>query len=164
MTSSSALIRPTDVSDLKAIAAIADATNLFPGDMLGGMIAGYLDRSNDDIWLTAEIDGEPVGFGFCEPERLTTGTWNLLAIGVLPDRQSRGIGAALIAHLENALRLAGHRILIVETIGTQEFARTHAFYLANGYVEEARLREFWDAGTDKLVFWKHLQAARAPAI
>ena len=123
--------------------------------MLDGMIAPYFGETSPDIWLTAAIGGQPVGFGFCEPERLTNGTWNLLAIGVSPDRQSQGIGALLLRHLEDTLRAAGHRILIVETIGNADFARTHAFYLANGYAEEARIRAFWDEGADKLVFWKH---------
>lgn len=149
----------TRKSDLSAIAAIADATELFPGEMLEGMIAGYFDGSGSDIWLTAEIGGQPVGFAFCEPERLTNGTWNLLAIGVSPDRQSQGIGAAVMRHLEDLLRDAGHRILIVETIGNADYARTHSFYLANGYVDEARIRAFWDEGADKLVFWKHLRKA-----
>ena len=150
-------IGPTEKSDLPAIAAIADATELFPGDMLEDMMTGYFDGSSPDIWLTAKIEGKPVGFGFCEPERLTNGTWNLLAIGVSPDRQSQGIGAAMMKHLEDRLRAAGHRVLIVETIGNEEYARTQAFYLNNGYVEEARIRAFWDEGADKLVFWKRLQ-------
>ena len=150
-------IRPAVRSDCDVIASIADATELFPGETLGEMIAGYLAETSGDIWLVAAANEEVVGFAFCEPERLTNGTWNMLAIGVRPEVQSRGVGAALTRHLEGVLRDAGHRILIVETIGTAEYARTQAFYLANGYVEEARIREFWDVGADKLVFWKHLQ-------
>ncbi len=150
------IIRRTIASDLTAIAAIAEETGLFPADALGGMIAGFLDGSAPDIWLTAECDGEALGFGFCEPERFTNGTWNLLAIATSPAQQSRGIGAALLRHLEDLLRREGQRILIVETIGTQEYARTQRFYLANGYVEEARIRGFWDVGADKLTFWKQL--------
>ena len=149
-------IRAATKADTGAIARIAEATGLFPANMLDDMIAGYLDRTKADIWLTAMIGGEPIGFGFCEPERMTVGTWNLLAIGVLPDWQSQGVGAQLIRHLETTLAEQGHRILLVETVDTPDFARTRAFYLAHGFVEEARIREFYEAGTDKLVFWKHL--------
>lgn len=150
------IIRAATKADTGAIERIAEATGLFPADMLDDMIAGYLDRTKPDIWLTATIGGEPVGFGFCEPERMTEGTWNLLAIGVLPDRQSQGVGARLIRHFETTLGEQGHRILLVETINAPEFVRTKAFYLAHGFVEEARIREFYEAGADKLVFWKHL--------
>ncbi|MEO1249198.1 MAG: GNAT family N-acetyltransferase, partial [Pseudomonadota bacterium] len=30
------------------------------------------------------------------------------------------------------------------------------FYRRCGYVEEARIRDFWSAGDDKIVFWKAL--------
>lgn len=150
------IIRPALGADIDAIGAIAEATGLFPPGMLGDMIAGYLDRTKADIWLTAVFGDRPVGFGFCEPERMTSGTWNLLAIGVLPDRQSQGIGARLLSHLETRLAEAGHRVLLVETLDAPEFARTLAFYLANGFIEEARIRQFYAAGADKLVFWKHL--------
>jgi GNAT superfamily N-acetyltransferase len=149
-------IRPTTQADVAAIADIAEATELFPAHMLGDMISGYFDRTKVDIWLTATIGDQPVGFGFCEPERMTSGTWNLLAIGITPDRQRQGIGASLVRHLEGLLSDAGHRVLLVETIGTPEFARTRSFYLLNGFAEEARIREFYDAGADKVVFWKHL--------
>lgn len=150
------IIRAATKADTGAIARIAGTTGLFPPDMLDDMIAGYLDGTKADIWLTATIGDEPVGFGFCEPERMTEGTWNLLAIGVLPDRQSQGVGARLIRHLETTLTELGHRILLVETIDAPEFARTRAFYLSHGFVEEARIREFYEVGADKLVFWKHL--------
>lgn len=149
-------IRAATKADTRAIPRIAETTGLFPAAMLGDMIAGYLDRTKPDIWLTAAIASEPVGFGFCEPERMTEGTWNLLAIGVTPDRQSQDVGAELVRHLEATLREGGNRVLLMETIDAPEFVRTRAFYLAHGFVEEARIREFYEAGADKLVFWKHL--------
>ncbi|MEM9555312.1 MAG: N-acetyltransferase [Acidobacteriota bacterium] len=164
MKTSQPSLRPATPHDTPRIAEIADATGLFPPEMLDDMIAGYFDGSKDDLWFVAEsseppgVDASdgPIGFGFCEPERMTDGTWNLLAIGVLPARQSAGIGAAMMRHLEDTLRARGARVLIVETMGTDEFARTRAFYRRNGYVEEARIREFYEPGGDKVVFWKHL--------
>jgi ribosomal protein S18 acetylase RimI-like enzyme len=149
-------IRPVEKGDVEQIKEIAEATQLFPGYMLDDMIAPYFSRSKPDIWFICESDGTPVGFGFCEPERMTDGTWNLLAIGVSPSYQSRGAGADMMAYLENRLREKGERVLIVETMGLLEFERTRAFYRNNGYEEEARIREFYEAGADKVVFWKRL--------
>jgi GNAT superfamily N-acetyltransferase len=150
------IIRPTTREDTVPIASIAETTELFPGEMLGDMIAGYFNGTKTDLWLTAALADEPVAFAFCEPERLTNGTWNLLAIGVRPDHQGQGIGARLVARVEEVLRDGGHRILLVDTSGTPEFERTRAFYRSNGFDEQARIREFYDVGTDKVVFWKHL--------
>ena len=113
------------------------STELFPSDMMDDMIAGYFDGSKPDIWFTAVLDDEPISFGFCEPERMTEGTWNLLAIGVRPDRQGNGVGAAMMAYLEERLKDQGERILLVETMGVPAFDRTRAFYRKAGYTEEA---------------------------
>lgn len=149
-------IRPAIGADLDAIAHVADTTELFPGAMLPEMIAGYLGSTKQDIWLVAVSGAGPLGFAFCEPERMTNGTWNLLAIGVLPEFQGQGVGGNLVRNLEDVLRSGGHRVLLVETLGTPEFADTRAFYLTRGFVEEARIREFYDIGGDKVIFWKHL--------
>ena len=55
-----------------------------------------------------------------------------------------------------ALQAKGARILIADTSGTEAFAPPRAFYAANGYAEEARIRDFWATGDDKVVFWKAL--------
>ncbi len=149
-------IRPSAAADIDAIGRIAETTGLFPAEMLPGMIGGYIDGGKADLWLTAELAGAPIGFAFCEPERMTNGTWNLLAIGVTRERQGQTVGARLVKRLEDNLRAAGHRILLVETLGTAEFARTRAFYLANGFTEQARIPEFYDVGGDKVVFWKRI--------
>ncbi len=148
-------IRPAAPQDVDAIGRLAEATDLFPAEMLGDMIAGYLAASNADIWLVADEDGV-VGFGFCEPERMAEGAWNLLAISVSPDCQGQGVGAAMLRYLEERLAKVKARILIVETLGTTAFQPTRDFYLKNGFDEEARIRDFYEDGGDKVVFWKRL--------
>ena len=155
-------IRPVVRDDSAALKGVIDATGLFPAEMLDGMLAGYLaGTAGDDSWLTID-DGGPVAVAYVAPERMTAGTWNLYLIAVHPGHQSRGRGAALLRHVEQALATRGARVLLVETSGLPEFARTRAFYRTNGYDEEARIREFYAAGEDKVVFRKAL-AASAPA-
>ncbi|MEO0881888.1 MAG: GNAT family N-acetyltransferase [Pseudomonadota bacterium] len=149
-------IRPAAKRDIETIGQIAGDTDLFPPEMLDEMIAGYLNNTGKDIWFVGELDDRVVTFGFCEPERMTDGTWNLLAIGVDPALQGQGHGAEMMTYLERQLSKASQRVLIVETMGTPEFAKTREFYRKSGYTEEARIREFYEAGADKVVFWKHL--------
>ena len=148
-------VRPAEARDVETIGWLAEATDLFPAEMLGGMIAGYLDGSHADIWLVADDEGV-VAFAFCEPERMADGAWNLLAIGVSPGRQGQGVGAAMLGYLEGRLAKADARILIVETLGTEAFRKTRDFYLKNGFEEEARIRDFYEEGGDKVVFWKQM--------
>lgn len=149
-------IRPADHHDSSTIKTIAAAVELFPAEMVDDMIAGYLDGSTQDLWFVGEVKNQVVAFGFCEPERMTEGTWNLLAIGVLPDNQGAGVGQAMMTYLEDQLATRNQRILLVETMGTPAFEQTRAFYKKVGYTEEARIREFYEAGADKVVFWKKL--------
>ena len=62
----------------------------------------------------------------------------------------------LLRYLERRLAKQGGRILLVETAGIPEFERTRDFYRKNGFTEEARIREFYEPGVDKIVFWKRL--------
>jgi ribosomal protein S18 acetylase RimI-like enzyme len=78
------------------------------------------------------------------------------AIAVHPGFQGQKIGAGLARATEDALRRDGHRVLIVETSGTDTFTQTRAFYTQNGYDLEARIRNFWDENDDKAIFRKRL--------
>lgn len=152
-------IRPTRSNDLPALQTVLDQTELFPSEMLPDMISGFLSTNeSQDIWLSCELDGEPVGFCYAMPEALTEGTWNMLAIAVLPSQQGTGIGGAIANRLEADLRSAGHRILIADTSGTEDFVQTREFYRKNGYTEAARLPDFWARGDDKVTFWKDIAA------
>jgi ribosomal protein S18 acetylase RimI-like enzyme len=154
-------IRPVTPDDVPALKAVIDANGLFPSDMLDDMVASYLNEgASDDFWLTVD-DGGPVAVAYYVPERMTQGTWNLLLIAVHPDREGQGLGAALLRHVEQALAERGERVLLVETSGLPTFERTRAFYRNLGYDQEARIRDFYQAGEDKIVFRKALGTARA---
>ncbi len=154
------IVRLTKRDDIPALQEVLDGTELFPSEMLPDMLGGFLaDAESPDIWLTCEAEGKPAGFCYAVPEQLAEGAWNMLAIAVLLDLQGSGCGAAMTRHLEAMLNKRGQRILIADTSGTEDFAQTRAFYRKNGYVEEARIRDFWAAGDDKIVFWKSLSAS-----
>jgi ribosomal protein S18 acetylase RimI-like enzyme len=154
-------IRPITPDDMPALKAVIDANGLFPSGMLDDMTAGYFDGdASDDLWLTVD-DGGPVAVAYCAPERMTQGTWNLYLIAVHPDRQGQRRGAALLRRVEQTLAARGERVLLVETSGLPSFEPTRAFYRKCGYEEEARIRDFYQAGEDKIVFRKALDAAGA---
>ena len=150
-------IRPTQADDIPALKIVVDETGLFPSDMLQDMLAEFLSKTqSNEIWLTSEVKGQAVGFCYAVPEKLTDGTWNMLAIAVLPTQQGGGLGSAIAKELEHSLRTLGQRILIADTSGTEQFAQTREFYRKCGYVEEARIRDFWADGDDKVTFRKGL--------
>ena len=150
-------IRPTLPTDTNHLKNILNTIELFPAEMLNEMIADYLNnQATEQIWSTAVADKVPVGFGYCAPEMLTEGTYNLYAIGVKANLQGNGIGGQMISYLEDQLKKKGHRVLIVETSSGDDFSLTRKFYENLGYQKEAVIRDFWSEGEDKVVYWKKL--------
>ena len=149
-------IEPTKNDDVSALQAVLDQTKLFPSEMLPDMLSPALAGETEAFWLTCHLDGAAVGLCYTVPEELTDGTWNMLALAIRPDLQGKRLGTELVAAAEQHLRSKGQRILIVDTSGTDEFALTRKFYARNGYDGEARIRDFWAAGDDKVIFRKAL--------
>jgi len=154
-----AMIRSTTPNDTIALIAIADAIGFQPNELedLSEMLSDYFgsDSESDHFWITDDDNG-PVGVAYCEPERMTDQTWNLQLIAIRPDRQGQGRGAILLRYVEQTLMARGGRVLLVETSGLPDFERTRAFYRKCGYEEEARIRDFYKAGDDKIVYRKAL--------
>ncbi|HAS39154.1 MAG TPA: GNAT family N-acetyltransferase [Microscillaceae bacterium] len=150
-------IRKVRKQDIPALKVVIDSAKLFPSEMLDEMMSDYFNNpSSQHIWLTQEIDGKPATVVYCAPEYLTEGTYNLYLIAVHAQYQGQGIGREMIQYLEELLREQGQRILLVETSGNAEFELTRKFYLQNNYTQEAIIREFYQKGEDKVVFWKKL--------
>ena len=142
--------------DLEGIKAVIDATELFPSEYLDDMFSGDSNpEAEQEFWLTYDDNGVQA-VAYCAPERMTNGTWNLLLIAVHPDRQREGIGRLLMSRVESILKKLGIRVLLVETSGTDKFVRTRSFYEQIGYETEACIRDYYDAGDDKIVFRKAL--------
>ncbi len=149
-------ISKTTEDDIPALRQVVHETALFPSNLLPDMVAHFLSGTSPEIWFTCRNADGPVGFCFCTPEMLTEGTWNMTAIAVAPGQQGKGFGTALVRALEEELRSKQQRLLIVDTSSLEEFDGTRAFYARNGYDEEARIREYWGPGDDKVTFRKLL--------
>jgi len=158
-------IRPAQPDDAEPIKALAVAADMFALDevaMFDPMLAGFFDGSLDGHkWIVAETaDGEPIaGAAYYAPEPFADRMWNLYFIAVDPGTQGSGSGTALLEHIEGELRALGQseaRTLIVETSSTAKYERTQQFYASRGFVEEARIRQFYGPEDDKVVFWKSL--------
>jgi len=150
------IIKPATSDDIAGLQAVVEQTGLFPSEMLPDLLAASLAGAGQALLLTCHLDGAAVGLCYAVPEDLADGTWNMRALAVRPDRQGERLGTALVAAAEQHLKAKGQRILIVDTSGTDDFGLTRAFYAKNGYEEEARIRDFWAEGDDKVVFRKAL--------
>lgn len=151
------VIRKVKPEDVNALKVVLDSSELFPSDMLDDMIADYFNNVlSEDIWLTTLVDNKPVSIAYCAPERMTDGTYNLYAIAVHKELQGKGIGGNMMRFVEDLLRENGDRILLVETSGLPAYELTRKFYDQCDYQREAVIRDFYQEGEDKVIFWKKL--------
>jgi ribosomal protein S18 acetylase RimI-like enzyme len=115
----------------------------------GENISGYhfvFATDQDDI----------AGFACYGPTPCTQGTFDLYWIVVHDSFRGKGIGRSLIHHVEEILRKNQARKLYIETSSTQKYQPTRDFYFSSGYKEEARLKDFYNPGDDKVIYAKYL--------
>ena len=150
-------IRAVTLSDSDGLKKVVDSSELFPSEYLDEMISDYFNNPNtQDIWFTHIDNNKQVAIGYCAPEKLTDGTYNLLAIGVSQDSQRKGVASEMMKYIEQLLKNKDGRILIVETSSDDAQIGARNFYQKIGYIQAAVIKDFWKDGEDKIVFWKKL--------
>ena len=110
----------------------------------------------DYIIFSCESEGEVAGFYCIGPTPATDGTFDLYWIAVKPSMQGQGIGGLLNTHAENLIKNRGGRLVIAETSSQPRYEKTRRFYVAHGYSELSRIRDYYKVGDDLVVFGKYL--------
>ncbi|OAI38943.1 GNAT family acetyltransferase [Planctomycetaceae bacterium SCGC AG-212-D15] len=155
------MIRATVPTDTPILVELARETGVFkPMEIvaLREVLDDYHDGNQEQghRCVTAEVSGAVLGFAYFAPASMTEGTWYLYWIAVKKDTQARGIGGKLLAHVENEVRAAGGRILLIETSSMPHYELTRRFYRKHGCDQEAVLRDFYSEGDDMVVFRKRI--------
>ncbi|MFI7275912.1 GNAT family N-acetyltransferase [Streptomyces sp. NPDC049879] len=154
------MIRSAEPADTGAVVELAVTAGLFgPEEALfvTAMMAGYFGGAAEEghRCLVDDADGLRA-VAYRQPKPAADRVWDLTMIAVRPGHQGRGIGTALLRHVEEELRGDGQRLLLVDTSGTPPYDRARTFYAGCGYAEEARVRDYWADGDDLVVFRKAL--------
>jgi D-alanine-D-alanine ligase-like ATP-grasp enzyme/ribosomal protein S18 acetylase RimI-like enzyme len=164
-TSEGPAIRRTAPADRDAILSFTEATGFFrtgeldvAAEVLDDALAGGPDGHYQSF--VAVSDGKPVGWVCYGPTPCTEGTYDIYWIVVDPQVQSRGIGRRLMSHAEGLIKEGGGRLVVLETSGSERYARTCGFYVKAGYRQAARAADFYGPGDDKLVYLKRVDEAK----
>jgi ribosomal protein S18 acetylase RimI-like enzyme len=104
--------------------------------------------------LAAEDGERMAGYILAGPTPLTESTWHLYWLCVHPEFQRRKVGAALLTALEEEVRAAGGRRIVVETGGRADYDPARAFYNACGYEECGRIADYYKTGDACFFFCK----------
>jgi ribosomal protein S18 acetylase RimI-like enzyme len=154
-------LRPALRDDRTAIRELLAKTGLFHASEIAvalEVIDVYLDRPGQEDYLvqTAEAEGSVAGYVCFGLNTMTEGTVELYWIAVAPSFQGRGIGSALLTFAEEESRRLGGRMVCSETSSREDYGPTLAFYRHHGYVEAARVTDYYAPGDDKIIFTKQL--------
>lgn len=157
-------VRAATPADTEPIKQLALDNHMFEPHEMGDfdeMLTGFFDGTLDGHhWIVATDDPDAVvAAAYYAPEPFADRMWNLYFIATAPDQHGTGAGTALIRHVEDALVALGKssaRTLIVDTSSIDDYEQARHFYGRRGYVEEARIRDFYGPGDDKVTFWKRV--------
>lgn len=103
------------------------------------------------------MDGEKTIAYACYGEiPCTSGSYDLYWIATHNDYRGKGIGRLLLAETEKEILKRGGRGIYVETSSQSKYLPTQKFYENNQYILEARIRDFYEPGDDKMLYVKRL--------
>src|SRR5262245_2517223 len=145
------MIRPTVAQDTAALLALTDGTGVFkPQELvaLEEVLSDYhaAEHALGHRSITCEYQGQILGFAYYAPADLTDRTWYLWWIVVQKSQQSRGVGTALMRHVEADIASHNGRLLLIETSSLPHYDKTHRFYRNVGFALHAVLKDFYAAG------------------
>lgn len=160
-SSTGSLIRHVAADDRDAVLTLLAQPRFFrPDEIVVGQ--EVLDDSIRDgagghyQSFVIEDGGRIVGWVCFGPTPCAVNTYDIYWIAVAGDCQRRGFGKALMEFAEASIRQRGGRIAVIETSSRDDYVPTRAFYAKAGYVESARVREFYAPGDDKIISMKSL--------
>ena len=125
--------------------------------------AHYIEKAESDWNVLASVAGEDVGLTTVVLHSPHAAEVYLMA--VLPDLHRRGIGTAMLRHVEAQLAGRGVEFLQVKTLSParpdEGYDRTRAFYLAYGFRVLEEFPELWDPSNPALQLVKAIVAGKS---
>jgi ribosomal protein S18 acetylase RimI-like enzyme len=118
--------------------------------------------AGDYSLLGIDIGGALRAYACFGKAGLTQWSWYLYWFCVHPAAQRSGVGQALERSVEEAVRQCGGERLVLETSGRPDYERSRRFYERAGFALQGRIRDFYKAGDDCLIYCKSLKETACP--
>jgi ribosomal protein S18 acetylase RimI-like enzyme len=130
------------VFDEEEIATVYELFDEYAADPLG---SGY-------YFLTYREAGQVLGFACYGPTPLTQGTYDLYWICTARAAHQRGVGRALLLQVDEEVRAAGGRLIIISTSGGPDYAAARAFYERTGCALAGIIPDYYKPGDDLYLY------------
>ncbi len=113
-------------------------------------------ESTGYFFVFAELDGVTVAYSCFGPIIMSKTSFDLYWIATHNDYRGQGIGKKILQETFKQAKEMGCSIIIAETSGLPHYEPTRAFYDSNKFELEARLKDFYAMGDDKLFYTKRI--------
>ncbi|MBN1903599.1 MAG: GNAT family N-acetyltransferase [Deltaproteobacteria bacterium] len=146
-------------TDIRDIVEIVSSTGFFNDeelDVAAELVEERLTKGTASgyYFLFMEVDNKVTGYSCFGPIPGTMSSFDLYWIAVHNASRGMGFGKIIMERSEKEIaRMKGNRIY-VETSSKELYIPTRKFYEACGYIAEARLKDFYAPGDDKIIYVK----------
>lgn len=147
--------------DINRVMEIVESTKFFYDhevEVAAELVAERLanGESTGYYFVFAEADGVTVAYSCFGPISMSKTCFDLYWIATHNDYRGKGIGKKLLEETYIQAKKMECKIIIAETSGLEHYAPTRAFYDSNKFELEARIKNFYDEGDDKLFYTKRI--------
>lgn len=155
-------IRDITPGDRDAINKILVETQMFTNDEVAVALeltdtVLFTKDQKDYIIHVAQVEGKVAGYICYGPTPVTVGTYDIYWIAVDPSLQKKGVGRKLLSHVEEEIAAKKGNLIIIETSSQHKYEPTRNFYIRTHYIMEARIKDFYSEGDDRLIYVKRLK-------
>jgi GNAT superfamily N-acetyltransferase len=148
-----------DPQDCERVKKLVSNTGVFSQDEIecaGELVSDTLSGREVYYFLFARYGDSLAGYSCYGEVPLTESGFDLYWIAVDPSSKGTGLAAEILDKTEDAVRKRGGTHLYAETSSTPHYEAARRFYLKNGFIEAARLKDFYKKGDDKVIYSKAL--------
>jgi ribosomal protein S18 acetylase RimI-like enzyme len=165
------VVRPLLQADRDGVCRILESAGNFTSDEVRialELVDEWLELGEESEYLTYVLDSPEDGAGVLGyvcfgPTPLTEATYDLYWIAVDKSKHRGGVGKRLLNFTEEEIVRRGGRMLLVETSSQEAYGGAIQFYERTGYELVGRIKDYYRAGDDKLIFAKRLSVAAVSA-
>lgn len=153
-------IREGDINDIALILRKIDTLSDKEKRCAIEDIRCYLaeDEPEKCCFYTYVDGGKALGFASYSRAPIADRVFELEWLCVEPENQGRGVGSALLSHVEEELKKLGARLLYLETSSIDDYSEIRLFYERRGFLSAGFIPHFWKVGDGKFIYVKELTA------
>ena len=157
------LLRRLAPPDRSAVVGILSSDETFRPDEVDvalELVDGACDQPDGDYRaLVCEDAGQILGYVCYGKTPMTDATWDLYWIAVHASSRGRGVASKLARAMETDARQQGGAVVRIETSQLEAYGSARVLYERLAYEEVGRIRDFYRAGDDLVIFSKRIDGS-----